>query len=70
MPVRAWEGVSPIPTAEYPAGFFFYDSEVSWSTDFSMMTLVSNGSSRPFLLSRFSLPTNEPGDARRTVASA
>lgn len=27
MPVRAWEGVSPIPTAEHPAGFFFYDSE-------------------------------------------
>lgn len=31
MPVRACEGVSPIPTAQYCAGFFFYDSEASGS---------------------------------------
>ncbi len=63
-------GRSPIPTAEYPAGFFFYDSEASWSTDWRLVLLVSDGSSRPSLLSRLSLPLNEPDDARRTVASA
>ncbi|EHQ4620415.1 hypothetical protein KQ096_003000 [Salmonella enterica] len=40
-------GRSPIPTAQYCAGFFFYDSEASRSMLSSMMMLVSNGSSPP-----------------------
>ncbi|EKN5804466.1 hypothetical protein PXU57_005227 [Salmonella enterica subsp. enterica] len=34
-------------TAQYCAGFFFYDSEASQATVWRMVTRVSNGSSPP-----------------------
>ncbi|EKY7615183.1 hypothetical protein PZE02_004009 [Salmonella enterica subsp. enterica serovar Vitkin] len=34
-------------TAQYCAGFFFYDSEASQATVWRMVTEVSNGSSPP-----------------------
>ncbi|EAW2473997.1 hypothetical protein MOF87_004701 [Salmonella enterica] len=39
-------------TAQYCAGFFFYDSEASQSTVWRIVTEVSNGSSPPSLPGR------------------
>ncbi|ENP6520621.1 hypothetical protein ACD058_004215 [Salmonella enterica] len=40
-------------TAQYCAGFFFYDSEASQSTVWRIVTEVSNGSSPPPCLAGF-----------------
>ncbi|EBH2659610.1 hypothetical protein B6171_004720 [Salmonella enterica subsp. enterica serovar Miami] len=40
-------GSEAIPTAEHPAGFFFYDSEENQATVWRMVIRVSNGSSPP-----------------------
>ncbi|EJY2098951.1 hypothetical protein OGA60_004536 [Salmonella enterica] len=48
-------------TAQYCAGFFFYDSEASQATVWRMVTGVSNGSSPPSLQGRVLTSTVRTG---------
>ncbi|EMD7396406.1 hypothetical protein VSW90_004575 [Salmonella enterica] len=57
-------------TAQYCAGFFFYDSEENQATVWRMVIRVSNGSSPPSLPGRVLFPLDEPDGVRRTVYSA